>query len=203
LRHRFVFAAVFTAGVALSGIGTAHAAPVGATDTANHGQCVSNSPQPSGPGGRSVVAKDKSTCGNSHPTLTCTENEDGGNTVVRNSADDTVTITGSGAGSAGSSLECTTAIPVTAGQTVSFSYTLPPGTNPCGAGVPRLFVVIGGSYYNTIDADPECAHQTPGTVTYTIPVTGTVTQVGFVYDRGDTGSVTYSNATIGGVALNI
>jgi hypothetical protein len=34
-------------------------------------------------------------------------------------------------------------------------------------------------------------------------VTGTVTQVGFVYDRGDTGSVTYSDATIGGVTLNI
>ncbi len=41
------------------------------------------------------------------------------------------------------------------------------------------------------------------TITYTFPVTGTVTEIGFVYDRGDNGSVTYSNATIGGVALNI
>lgn len=203
MRHRLVLAAVFTATVALSGIGTAQAAPAGNSAPANHGQCVSTSPQPSAPGGRSAVAKDKSTCGNSNPTLTCIENEDGGDTVIRNSADDTVTITGSGAGSAGSSLECATDIPVTAGQTVTFSYTLAPGTAPCGGGVPRVFVLIDGTYYNTIDGDPECANSAPGTVTYTIPVTGTVTQVGFVYDRGDTGSVTYSNATVGSVTLNI
>jgi hypothetical protein len=34
-------------------------------------------------------------------------------------------------------------------------------------------------------------------------VSGTVTEIGFVYDRGDAGSVTYSKATVGGVTLNI
>ena len=40
-------------------------------------------------------------------------------------------------------------------------------------------------------------------MTFTFPVTGTVSEVGFVYDRGDTGSVTYSNAVVDGVTLDI
>jgi hypothetical protein len=190
--------------VTLGGVGTAQAVPNARVAPAHHGPCVSASAQPGGTGGRSTVAKEKNTCGNSRPTLSCTENEDGDNTVIRNSAKDTVTITGSGSGSAGSALECTTDIPVTAGQAVSFAFTLGAGTAPCGGGVPRVFVVIGDAYYNTIDGDPQCEHSgADGTVTYALPVTGTVTRVGCVYDRGDTGSVTYSNATVGGVPLNI
>ena len=34
-------------------------------------------------------------------------------------------------------------------------------------------------------------------------LTGTVTEVGFVYDRGDFGTVTYSGAEVGGVRLDI
>ena len=67
-----------------------------------------------------------------------------------------------------------------------------------------MFIVFeNGDVENTIDSDPQCAAQEDGTVTYTIKGTGTVTQVGFVYDRGDRGSVTYSKATIAGITLNI
>jgi hypothetical protein len=133
----------------------------------------------------------------------CTENEDTPGTVTRNARENTVTITGSGPGSLGSALQCATDIRVTAGDTVSFSYELAEGTDPCGGGVPRLFVVIDGQYYNTFDGDPDCSEANGNTITYAVPVSGTVTEVGFVYDRGDFGSVTYSNATVGGVALNI
>jgi hypothetical protein len=133
----------------------------------------------------------------------CTENEDTPGTVARNSRENTVTITGSGPGSLGSALQCATDIRVTAGDTVAFSYELAEGTAPCGGGVPRLFVVIGGQYYNTLDGEPDCSEAHGNTITYAVPVGGTVTEVGFVYDRGDAGSVTYSDATIGGVTLNI
>ena len=66
-----------------------------------------------------------------------------------------------------------------------------------------MYFLIGGIYYNTIDGDPECSEAVGNTVTFTFPVTGTVTEVGFVYDRGDTGSVTYSNAVVDGVTLDI
>lgn len=175
------------------------AAPAQAAPAANHGQCVSQSPQPSGPGGRSDVARDKSACSTPAPApLDCDEN---GEAVV-NSETNEVTVTGTGAGTPGSSLECDVTIGVTEGQTITFDYTMAEGTDPCGGGVPRIYVTIDGTNYNTIDGDPECADATGSTITYTIPVTGTVSHVGLVYDRGDTGSVTYSNVTIGDVALD-
>jgi hypothetical protein len=201
LRHRLVLAALVPVVVALGGVGTAQAAPSSGEKPANHGSCVSGSPQ----GGRSAVATDKNAC--SVP-LVCRENEDDKHSVDRDRQEDTVTLTGSGPGSAGSALECRTSIPVEAGDTVSFSYELGAGTNACGGGVPRMFLVIEAAdgtttTENTIDSDPECAAQDDGTVTYTIKGEGTVTQVGFVYDRGDFGSVTYSDATVGGVTLDI
>jgi hypothetical protein len=199
LRHRIAFAALIPLAVALTGIGTAQAAPP-TSGPANHGQCVSESPRPDGPGGRSATAKSKSTC---TLPLTCVENEGGEDTVVRDSRANTVTIAGSGPGSAGSSLECTTNIRVEAGDTVSFTYALGSNTVPCGGGVPRMFVIVDGDPYETINWDPECSQANGNTVTYTLPEGGTVTQVGFVYDRGDFGSITYSDATVGGVALNI
>jgi len=69
--------------------------------------------------------------------------------------------------------------------------------------VPRLFVVIGGQYYNTFDGDPDCGEAHGNTITYALPVGGTVAAVGFVYDRGDVGSVTYRDATVAGVTLDI
>lgn len=205
MSRRLAVAAAFTLVLSASGWASAQAAPSsGDGPPANHGQCVSNSPRADGPGGRSTVAREKNACGQSGPALTCVENEATPGTVDRNSRDNTVTITGSGPGSAGSSLECTTSIPVVADvSTVTFTYQFADPTQTCGAGVPRLFVVIDGQYYNTIDGDPECSEATGNTVTYTIPVSGTVTQVGFVYDKGDFGSVTYSTATVGNVVLDI
>jgi hypothetical protein len=195
MRSRFALAAVVVLIAALAGVGTAQAKPT--AGQANHGQCVSSSPQPDGKGGRSAVAHQKGSC---TPQLACTEN----GIVVRDSATNTVTITGTGAGTPGSSLECTTSIQVTGGEsTISFTYDFADGTDPCGGGVPRLFVRIGETYYNTFDDDSDCSEADGNRITYTIPVTGTVTQVGFVYDRGDNGSITYSDATVGGITINI
>ena len=206
MRQRLVLAALVPLVLALGGIGTASAAPTIGDTPVNHGQCVKESPQPHSKGGRSATAKSKVPC-TPPPPLTCTENQNptDADTVIRDSANNTVTITGSGDPSPGSSLECETSIPVTAGQTISFSYTMGAGTSPCGGGVPRLFVVFadGTTSENTINSDPECANSTPGAVSYTLTNSGTVTAVGFVYDRGDAGSVTYSNAKVGGVTLDI
>ncbi len=205
MSRRLAVIAVFSVVLAGNGLGSAQAAPSrGDTAPANHGQCVSNSPKAEGSGGRSAVAKERNDCGNTARPLRCTENEATPGTVTRDSRADTVTIAGSGPGSAGSSLECETDIPVSGGEsTVSFTYDFADPDQKCGAGVPRVFVVIDGMTYNTIDGDPECSQADGTTVTYTIPVSGTVTQVGFVYDRGDLGSVTYSDTRVGGVALNI
>jgi hypothetical protein len=208
VRQRFVLAALVPVVVALGGIGTASAAPTAGDTPVNHGQCVKESPQPTGKGGRSAAAKSKVPCTPPTP-LTCIENEDTPGTVTRDSANNTVTISGSGGTpeepSAGSSFECATDIAVTAGQTISFSYTLGAGTSPCGGGVPRVFVLFadGTTSENTVDIDPQCENSPPGTVTYTLANSGTITTVGFVYDRQDLGSVTYSNATVGGVTLDV
>ncbi len=207
MRQRLVLAALVPVVITLGGMGTASAVPTVGDTPVNHGQCVKESPQPTGKGGRSAAAKSKVPC-TPPPPLTCTENEDTPGTVTRDSANNTVTISGSGGTteepSSGSSFECATNIVVTAGQTISFSYTLGAETNPCGGGVPRLFVVFAdGSSENTIDSDPECANSAPGTVTYELTNSGTVTTVGFVYDRQDFGSVTHRDATVGGVTLDI
>ena len=196
MRHRLVLAALVPAVVALGGMSAASAAPMSGTSggtAANHGQCVSESPQ----GSRSVTARSKGSC---TVPLRCEENEDTPNTVTRDSANNTVTVAGSGPGSAGSNLACATDIAVTAGDTVTFDYDVTGAPDVCGGGVPRIYVLIAGTYYNTQDGNLGCL---PGTVTYAIPVSGTITEVGFVYDRGDTASVTYSNTKIDGVALNI
>ena len=162
--------------------------------TENHGQCVSSSPQPSGPGGRSGVAKNKNSCPAPVPCVTT------GNATF-DSATNTVRATGTGPDTAGSSVQCATSIPVSAGDTISADYVFAPGTAPCGGGVPRLYVVIDGDVYNTFDDNPNTCEAT--STSLVLPVGGTVTEVGFVYDRGDFGSVTYSNPQIGGTALDI
>lgn len=196
-------ASILLAGALLVlGAGAAQAAPP--PTTTNHGQCVSSSARPDGAGGRSAVARDKGPCDGPGAQLVCAQNGPAG-TVVLDSRLNTVTITGSGPGSLGSSLECTTSIPVTAGQTLSFTYTLGAGTAPCGGGVPRMFAVLapdgGGAPITVNTFDNGTCDPSTGSVTFA--QSGTVTTVGFVYDRGDLGSVTYSNATLGGVPLNI
>lgn len=199
MRHRLALAALVPFVVVLGGVSTAQAVPTSGAPNNAHGQCVSESAK-AGQGGRSAAAREK---GNCTPPLVCTEN---GN-VELDSRRNTVTITGTGPysepDSVGSSLECGTDIDVEAGDEVSFTYELGEGTAPCGGGVPRIFVVVGGNNYNNTILDPTCADADGNTVTFTIPENGTVTQVGFVYDRGDTGSATFSKATVGGVTLNI
>ena len=200
MRKRLALLVLAPLVLTLGGPSTASAAPTSGAPATAHGPCVAESAKPDGAGGRSTAARDKGTC---TPPLRCTENEDEPGTVTRNSRSNTVTVAGSGEGSAGSSLSCATKIRVTKLDTVSFTYQLGEGTDPCGGGVPRVYVVIGGTYYNTIDGDPQCSEAKGNTVTYKLPVSGTVTEVGFVYDRGDEGSVTYSKATIDGITLNI
>jgi hypothetical protein len=194
VRLRLALAALVPVVVALGGMSTAQAAPTVGDTPVNHGSCVSEAPQHGAQGGRSGAARSTSSC---TVPLRCVENEDTPGTVTRHSATNTVTVAGSGADSAGSDLTCATSIAVTTGDTVTFDYT---GVDACGGGVPRVYVVIAGKYYNTHDDNPDCL---PGTVSYSIPVSGTITEVGFVYDRQDTGSVTYSNTAIDGVPLNI
>lgn len=189
--------------LAVLGLGAATPALAKPSPETNHGQCVSSSPAPQGKGGRSAVAKDKDACRPPAP-LTCVENDDpsdGVDNVQRDSTTNSVTISGSGPGSAGSALQCETNIVVQAGDTISVDYVFGPGTAPCGGGVPRLYVLIGGTYYNTFDDNPNTCEAASSSLV--LPVGGTVTEVGYVYDRGDTGSVTYSNATVGGVVLDI
>ena len=208
MRSRAYLIAALLLALLSFGLSPAQAARTAGEPT-NHGQCVSNSPAPDGKGGRSATAKDKNACAPPAP-LTCHVT---GN-ASRNSADNTVTVTGTGPNTPGSSLECDVNIPVTGGSsTIQFTYEMAAGTNPCGGGVPRIFVQLedgagGTTYPNTIDSDPECSQQTDNgdgtfTVTYTIPTSGTVTRVGFVYDRGDTGSVVFSDTSVGGVVLDV
>ena len=174
----------------------------------NHGQCVRNSPKPDGKGGRSDVARSQE-CRDAKPdpepepeTIDCTDAVENGIVDVDESAD-TATITGEGPGSDGSSLECFTSYEVTAGEEIVFDYAFGSSTDPCGGGVPRVFVRINGTYYNTFDGDTDCSESDGDTITYTIPVTGTVTETGLVYDRGDSGSITYSDISIAGMDLDL
>ena len=199
MRQRLVLAALVPVVVALGGIGTAHAAPYSGAPANAHGQCVSESPHAAGKGGRSATATSKGSC---TPPLRCEEKEGGDNTVVRNSAANAVTITGTNG--LGSSLECQTDISVVAGQKVTVSSTVSGGA-VCGAGSPRLFVGFEDAALtdeNTFDGNPgQCGEN--GTVTYTVKATGTVNEVYFVYDNSAGGTVTFSNAKVGDLTLYI
>ena len=193
MRSRLTLAALVLVALAAGGAGTAQAKPSASDKPGNHGQCVSSSPQPDSKGGRSVVAKNRSTC---TPQLACEVIGD----VRLDSARNTVAVTD--ADPAGSALQCAADIAVTAGDLITFDYTIENGS--CGGGIPRIYVVIGGTFYNTFDDQPgQCG--VGGSVTYAIPATGTVTEVGFVSDSrtGLDSTVTYRNAKIDGVTLNI
>jgi hypothetical protein len=171
----------------------------------SRGACVSGSPTPTGAPGRSEIARNG--CPTPPPAaLDCDTN----GTVDLNEETDTVTLTAN-AETLGSSLECTIDTAVTAGDTLTFTYDLSDGVT-CGGGVPRLFITIDGQTYNTFDdatgplagacgTGGAIGEATSGTVTYTIPVSGTATTVGLVYDFS-TGSVVYSDVTLAGEELN-
>ena len=192
MRHRLALAALVPVVLALGGMGTAQAAPSAGT-AVNHGSCVSESSQ----GARSAAARSTDSC---TVPLRCEENEDTPGAVTRDSKNNAVTVAGSGPGSDGSNLACATNIQVSAGDTVTFDYDVTGAPDVCGGGVPRVYVLIAGTYYNTHDGNVGCL---PGTVTYSVPKSGTITEVAFIYDRGDAFSVTYSNTKIDGVTLNI
>jgi hypothetical protein len=94
---------------------------------------------------------------------------------------------------------------VQAGDVVSFSVNF--GANAfCVAGAPRVFVEVGGTYYNSFDQANPCAggsapsdtNNTNGTITFTVPENGRIGAAGVVWDNGNTGTVTISNLTIDG-----
>lgn len=181
------------------------------TDYKNHGQCVRDSEKPDGKGGRSEVAKSDA-CRDAKPdhpdhepedTIDCTDAVEGGdgNVVVDEDADE-VTISGGGTGTPGSSLECDVTFTVDADDTVVFTYELGAGTAPCGGGVPRIYVTVDGTNYNTFDWDHDCSEAEGNTITFDIPDDGTLTHIGLVYDRGDFGSITYSDVSVAGMDVD-
>ncbi|MBF4765450.1 hypothetical protein ISU07_20150 [Nocardioides islandensis] len=96
-------------------------------------------------------------------------------------------------------------LPVQATKTVTFTYKLENGAQYT-TGAPRVFIEIGGTYYNTFDADPTDAGTANGdgtfTKTWTIPVNGRVGNAGIVYDNNIPGTVTVKNLTISGQLIS-
>jgi LPXTG-motif cell wall-anchored protein len=88
--------------------------------------------------------------------------------------------------------------PIQAGHVVTFDYELLDGA-VCSAGAPRVFLEVGGTYYNTWDLNPAQCGNGDNTVTYTFPVNGRVGAAGVVFDNvASPGSVRVSNLTIDG-----
>ena len=113
--------------------------------------------------------------------------------VLVNSGADSVTITDDPS-TAGNNFGCYTNLAVMAGDTITFDYT---GT--CGGGVPRVFVrFAGGASENTFNH----LNCTPGSITYTLTNSGRIKSFAFINDRGDGGTVTYSNLVINGTRIN-
>ena len=96
-------------------------------------------------------------------------------------------------------------VPVQAGDVISFDIELKNGAT-CTAGAPRMFVEVGGTYYNSYDDQTGCAgdsapsgtNTNDGTVTFTVGQNGRIGQAGLVYDNGIAGTVEFSNVTIDG-----
>lgn len=102
----------------------------------------------------------------------------------------------------GNNFGCLTNIEVMAGDTVTFSH-----DTTCGGGVPRVFLRFTGgvSSENTFDGNVACTSAVPGTlgtVSYTLKGSGTIDAFAFINDRGDGGTVTYSNLVIDGNVID-
>ena len=111
---------------------------------------------------------------------------------------DEVTVAGD-TSTLGNDYSCYTSIPVTAGQTVTFSYT---GT--CSGGAPRVYLQFDdgkAAGETTFDSGTCTQSGDGGTVTYTIAKTGTVTAFALIYDR-DNDSTTYSDLVIGDTTID-
>jgi hypothetical protein len=117
--------------------------------------------------------------------------------VTVDSAADSVTIKDDPS-TGGNNFGCYTNLKVSAGDVITFSYT---GT--CGGGVPRLYVQFAdGTGENTFDSNTTCSGSAPGTISYTLVNGGRLTSFAFINDRGDSGTVTYSNLVIDGNRIN-
>ena len=117
--------------------------------------------------------------------------------VVVDSSTDTVTITDDPA-TFGNNFGCYTNIKVMAGDTITFDF-----TGGCGGGVPRVFVrFAGGDSENTFDTGTCTSDGTTGTASYTLVNSGKIKSFAFINDRGDGGTITYSNLMIGDTFVN-
>ena len=100
----------------------------------------------------------------------------------------------------GNNFGCYTNLTVAAGDTITFNHTA-----QCGGGVPRVLVGFkDGHYENTFDTG-SCTSQTstsPGSATYTLLQGGKIRVFAFINDRGDSGTVTYSNLVIAGNVID-
>lgn len=111
----------------------------------------------------------------------------------------TVTITDDPS-TRGNNFGCYTNLTVQAGDTITFNHTA-----QCGGGVPRVLVVFkDGHLENTFDTG-DCTSATSGslgTATYTLQEGGKIRVFAFINDRGDSGTVTYSNLVIAGNSID-
>ena len=93
--------------------------------------------------------------------------------------------------------------PVQAGDMISFEFSLKDGAD-CNGGAPRMFVTIDGTTTNSwdqnIDAGEQCGEPT-GEVVFTAPGGGTITDVGFVYDNGNPGTVYITDVLVDGLPV--
>ena len=117
--------------------------------------------------------------------------------VQVDSISNTVTITGDPS-TAGNNFGCYTNLKVMAGDVITFNY-----IGACGGGVPRLYVRFAGNTAgeNTFDT-VGCPAGATQTVTYTLQSSGKIVSFAFINDRGDGGTVTYSNLTIAGNVID-
>ncbi|HET6652643.1 MAG TPA: collagen-like protein, partial [Nocardioides sp.] len=95
--------------------------------------------------------------------------------------------------------------PVQAGDMISFEFQLKDGAQ-CTAGAPRMFVTVNdttsaNSWDQNIDAGEQCGDP-EGEVVFTAPATGTITDVGFVYDApGIAGTVYITDVLVDGLPV--
>jgi hypothetical protein len=125
----------------------------------------------------------------------------GGSEVVN---PDTVRLVLEEGNSAGTSVENgDVGIPVEAGDEISFRIDLIDGAT-CNGGAPRMFVEVGGEFFNSFDDQTGCAGDTApssndnGTVTFTVTKSGTIGDAGFVYDNNTPGIVEFSDVMVDG-----
>jgi hypothetical protein len=119
--------------------------------------------------------------------------------VTVNSATNTVAVTDDPI-TAGNNFGCYTNLSVAAGDTITFQHDA-----VCGGGVPRVLVGFkDGHYENTFDTG-SCTSPTAGglgSASYTLARSGKIRVFAFINDRGDSGTVTYSNLVIDGNVIN-